>query len=225
MYPDILSSCYFVPPIYFNKCRYKYGDVRFNPILVYESCNQSEVQYDRAMQHVMHCLRHVGEQRKAQMFVLTQFRYEDYLNTVTKNHEAHILRRVSKEEKSLKCFDLLIIYRKLGFIVVVVKTVSDSPVKKQRRKQTTDKMLMPQFKEAILQLKNAENMIKNLMSDQTKCPEVRLVLILPNLSSSSLIPAVTSKADQVQVCIYDRIVILFKQNLNKNCVKLFSSCL
>ncbi|XP_025112610.1 uncharacterized protein LOC112575168 isoform X2 [Pomacea canaliculata] len=203
MYADILSSCYCVPPIYFNKCRYKKETVKSTSVLVYESCDPSEVQYDRDMHHVLHCLRHVGEQRQEPMFVLTQFRYKDYLNNVPQNHVRHSVRRVKKEDKNHKCFDLLIIHKKFGFTAVVVKTVSGSPGKQQRDKQTTDETLTAQCKEAISQLKKARNMVNYLMKDETECPEVRLVLILPNLSSSSLAHDVTSEADTVQFMCAD----------------------
>lgn len=83
MYPRKSRSFYFVPPVYFNRHGYekKSGDNN-EDIYVPKETDENIVKHDRAMQHFLHCLRQMAEQGNEAMFVLTQFKYEDYLTNV-----------------------------------------------------------------------------------------------------------------------------------------------
>ncbi|XP_025113448.1 uncharacterized protein LOC112575684 [Pomacea canaliculata] len=199
MYPNMLKSYYFVPPVYFNRIRYKPQSVVGQVVYVSDPCDPSDVQQDRAMQHVLHCLRALAEYGNERMFVLTQFQYDDYLNNPGHKYEQHSLpvpSGLQNVEKQVACFDLLIIHRVKGVLAGVVKSVGN--IENQEDEETTDKRIASQVTEAVQQLLKAEQMLKHLMQDVCSLTKVGFTLILPNLTRSSLKRAVERHEDVVE---------------------------
>ncbi|XP_025113297.1 uncharacterized protein LOC112575566 [Pomacea canaliculata] len=187
MYPDMLESHHFVPSVYFNKIRYKPQSVAGEVAYVPHPCDPSDVQHDRAMQHVLHCLHYMAEKENERMFVLTQFQYDNYLNNPGNKYEQHSLpvpSGLKNVEKQVGCFDLLIVHRVHGVLAGVVKSVGN--MENQEDEETTDERIASQVTEAVKQLRKAEKMLKHLMQDVCSLTKVGLTLILPNLTRSSL---------------------------------------
>ncbi|XP_025114144.1 uncharacterized protein LOC112576111 [Pomacea canaliculata] len=217
LYPNMTESYYFVPPIYFNKTRYKKQSIAGKDVYVPDPTDPRDVQHDGAMQHVLYCLRHMAEQQKERMFVLTQFKYEDYLGSPVPGYAHHSLPMpagLSEEDNTVDCFDILVVHQRHGVLVGVVKAVNDKDTHNKNNKQETEAVVVSQVSEALKQLEKAGNMIKYLMSDEHL--EVKYTLILPNLSKSSLghalkVPAlvqklrdylrVEAKEDPVEMCL------------------------
>lgn len=70
MYPNILETLYFVPPVYFNKTEGSVQYVADQTVYVYTRPDRQNAIHDQAMQYLILCLRHVGEQKPEEMFVL-----------------------------------------------------------------------------------------------------------------------------------------------------------
>ncbi|XP_025112588.1 uncharacterized protein LOC112575161 isoform X2 [Pomacea canaliculata] len=193
MYPDITGTFYFVPPVYFNKTHYRkklvIGEVTWVP----DTPTDNDVRHDRAMQHVIHCLRHLAERRQEKMFVLTQLTFDAYLNNVSTEYVTH--RLPTADSNISNNIDLLIIHQKHGVLVGVVKTVSDDDVRGQDNEEKAGEMIILQVKEGLQQLDEAVCTMNHLTSDQ-KSVKVRKFLMLPRLSRSSLNRAVASQPDQ-----------------------------
>lgn len=200
MYPDIPTKCYFVPPAYFNKTRFK-EDTEAGEV-VYVPCstknNETEdreyvnvLRHDQAMQHFLHCLHGLAESEHEQMLVLTQFQYGDYLKDQSDAYMNHSLPMPSdlKDVNGAGCFDFLIVHRQHGVMVGVVKAVSADGAESQVSEQKSCEIIN-EVEVAVGQLEKARHMIKHLMSDQQKFPEICGTLILPNLPHKSLLDAV-----------------------------------
>ncbi|XP_025112617.1 uncharacterized protein LOC112575171 isoform X3 [Pomacea canaliculata] len=200
MYPDTLDSCYFVPPVYFNKIRYEKQPIAGQVVYVPQPPDLSDVRHDRAMQHVLHCLRHMAEHHKEDMFVLSQFNYEDYLNNPGNsflNHRLPVPARFT-DKTNVGCFDILIIHRRFGVLVGVVKSLSDKDDGSEESERKIDDMLVREVSEAIAQVKYANSMMGHLMSDQTHKPVIQTTLMFPNVTWSSLQRALGSYSQVVQ---------------------------
>lgn len=204
MYPNMPNGCYFVPPIYFNKTRYRKESVADQVVYVPEKSEQREVRHDLAVQQVMSCLNQLAQHGKDEMFVLTQFQYRDYLRNPGDKYLRHSLPVPSdmdkKEDGSVGSFDFLIVHRQYGVLVGVVKAVEEEDVENSKHElQMKDKSIIKETEEAVKQLMKANNMIRHLMADHEDFPKVRQTLILPNLSRSSLQRALMKHHDIAEV--------------------------
>ncbi|XP_025112597.1 uncharacterized protein LOC112575164 [Pomacea canaliculata] len=200
MYPDTLNWFYFVPPVYFNKLRYETQAIADQVVYVPQPPDLSDVRHDRAMQHVLHCFRHMAEHYKEKMFVLSQFKYKDYLNKPGNNFANHGLPVPARftDKTNVGCFDILIIHRRLGVLVGVVKSPSDRDDGSEDSERKTADMLVREVSEAVSQVQYAKSMMEHLMSDQTHKPAVQLTLMFPNVTLSSLQRALGSHSQVVQ---------------------------
>ncbi|XP_025112603.1 uncharacterized protein LOC112575166 isoform X2 [Pomacea canaliculata] len=200
MYPNMLDSCYFVPPVYFNKIQYEKQPIAGQVVYVPQPPDLSDVGHDRAMQHVLHCLRHMAEHYKEDMFVLSQFKYEDYLNNPGNTFENNSLPVPAgfTDKTNVGCFDILIIHRRLGVLVGVIKSLSDKDDGSEESERKIDDMLVREVSEAVEQLKYAKSMMEHLMSDQKHKPAVQTTLMFPNVTLSSLQRALGSHSQVVQ---------------------------
>ncbi|PVD21789.1 hypothetical protein C0Q70_17590 [Pomacea canaliculata] len=191
MFPDMLNACYFVPPIYFNKIRYKTETVAGQVVYIPDPPDPSDVLYNQVMQKVLLCLRRIVKTKHERMFVLTNFNYDDYLNNPDHSFIKHGLPvpadlKKQKGDNEIGCFDFLIIHRQYGVVVGVVKTVSDKHDGSEDTKKKIDHLVVTEVSEAVLQLTKAVRMIKHLISDQNPSLKVRQTLLLPNAESSTL---------------------------------------
>lgn len=183
MYPKILQSFYFVPPVYFNRGQYQKQCLAGHDVYVPDPPDPSDVRHDQAMQRVLHCLRRMAEQHEEQMFVLTQFKYEDYLNSPIHRYKRNPYPMPSSlkgEDKSVGCFDILIVHRYQGVLILVVKDVESQGVEQ-------DEKVFEKLTKGLKQLKLANRMVKHLLQDLPKIPKIQQAMILPNSNSELLL--------------------------------------
>ncbi|XP_025112631.1 uncharacterized protein LOC112575179 [Pomacea canaliculata] len=201
MFPNMLQkhSFYFVPPVYFNKTRYRkeiyYGQAVFVP----EPVDAKDVRYDQAMLHVFTCLHDMAKHDKKNMFVLTQFKYDDYLKNLGSEFQRHRLpvpAGFTEENQNIQCFDLMIVHRHHGVLVGVVKAVGDKVI--QDDQQPLNDMIVKEVTDAVKQLKKGADMIKHLMSDQEQSPRVCQTLMLPNMARTTLQRVIADQPGLVQ---------------------------
>ncbi|XP_025113293.1 uncharacterized protein LOC112575564 isoform X2 [Pomacea canaliculata] len=206
-YPNLMDSCHFVPPLYFNKTRYKthsmFGEVVYIPVIpdIKNAQEMSVVRHDMAMQHVLRCLHLMADQGQDKMFVLTQFNYSDYLNNPGTDYQQHRLpvpSGVRHKDDDVACVDFVIVHREHGVLVGVVKAVSDKMEDSDDGQQDEGGCIVTAVTEAVQQLQKANRVIRHVMSDQRHCPTVRHTLILPNLSRASLSRAVEKHTDLLE---------------------------
>ncbi|PVD21788.1 hypothetical protein C0Q70_17589 [Pomacea canaliculata] len=191
IFPDMRNTCYFVPSIYFNKTRYKTETVAGQVVYIPDPPDPGDVQYNQVMQKVLLCLRNIVKTKHERMFVLTNFNYDDYLNNPDHSFIKHGLPvpaglKKQKGDNEISCVDFLIIHRRYGVVVGVVKTVSDKDDGSEDRKKKIDHLMVTEVSEAILQLTKAVRMIKHLISDQNHPLKVRQTIVLPSAASSTL---------------------------------------
>lgn len=187
MFPNILGACYFVPPIYFNKVRYKTQTVADQVVYIPEPSDPIDAEYDTAMRQILNCLHYIPKTRREQMFVLTQFNYEDYLNNPGDVFSEHCLPvPEQKEDKNIGCFDILIIHRHYGLLVGVVKTVSEYDVKTNGGQLEIYRLITVDVSAAISQLNKAKRILHHLTKDLKGTLPVRKFLILPHVTQLTL---------------------------------------
>ncbi|XP_025114095.1 uncharacterized protein LOC112576075 isoform X2 [Pomacea canaliculata] len=186
MFPEIMTGCFFVPPVYFNTTRYTTTIVGDQVANIPQSPDARAVTHDKNVQRVLHCLRHWAEHRRENMFVVTQLEYEDYLNgdDTFAGHTLPKATDLDKKNKAIKCFDLMIIHRQHGVVLGVVVDVDLAD--DSRGDEEEDKTVLSDLSDAIQQLKKAEGVVSHVMSDLSQCLPIRKTLIFPLLSVSSL---------------------------------------
>ncbi|XP_025114469.1 uncharacterized protein LOC112576324 [Pomacea canaliculata] len=130
-----------------------------------------------------------------QMFVLTQFKYTDYLNSIPEQFKGHLLPVPSlvHEHQQNRSFDLLIIHRRYGVMVGVVRDCSNNGDEGQPDNDT-DTIRLSQVSEATEQLNTAKRFVSEVMSDKENFPKVRQVLLLFGIAH----PTVESLPDNNQ---------------------------
>ncbi|PVD21805.1 hypothetical protein C0Q70_17607 [Pomacea canaliculata] len=183
MYPDILTACYFVPSLYINRNTYTKVEVAGEKVVVMEAAPDDTLRHDHAIQHVLNCLRHLADRDQQAMFVLSQFTCDDYLASVDEQFAHHKLPMPSdltRRDKDYENFDVLIVHRQYGVVVVVVKaSVCTADMGVEIR---DNERVVQDLREAVKQLDGAERMLKHLMADVRPDTTIRKTLMLPNLS-------------------------------------------
>ncbi|XP_025112295.1 uncharacterized protein LOC112575023 isoform X3 [Pomacea canaliculata] len=183
MYPDILTACYFVPSLYINRNKYTKDEVAGEKVVVMEAAPDDTLRHDHAIQHVLKCLRHLVDTDQQAMFVLSQFTCDDYLASVDEQFAQHKLPMPSdliRRDKDYENFDVLIVHRQYGVVVVVVKaSVCTADMGVEIR---DNERVVQDLREAVKQLDGAERMLKHLMADVRPDIAIRKTLMLPNLS-------------------------------------------
>ncbi|PVD21807.1 hypothetical protein C0Q70_17609 [Pomacea canaliculata] len=186
MYPDILTACYFVPSLYINRNTYTKAEVAGEKVVVMEPAPDDTLRHDHAIQHVLKCLRHLADTDQQAMFVLSQFTCDDYLASVDEQFAHHKLPMPSdltRRDKDYENFDVLIVHRQYGVVVVVVKaSVCTADMGVEIR---DNERVVQDLREAVKQLDGAERMLKHLMADVRSGIAIRKTLMLPNLSLKS----------------------------------------
>lgn len=184
MYPRMHETFYFVPPIYFNKTRYRKETVAGEEVYIPENSAPGDIRHDRAMQHVLNCLRQIAERGQEQMFVLTQFQNRDVFPNL---------------QEEAKYFDFLIVHRKHGLLIGVVKAVSDRADNTKEDEQNIDAIILTKIAKAVQQLNYADQMLRSISTDLRNVPKICKTLILPNLTISSLKQALNTDHDLASV--------------------------
>ncbi|XP_025112302.1 uncharacterized protein LOC112575028 isoform X1 [Pomacea canaliculata] len=187
MYPDILTASYFVPSVYLNRNTYENDEVAGEKVVVMEAKSDETLRHDHAIQHVLNCLRHLADRDQQAMFVLSQFTCDDYLASVDEQFAHHKLPMPSdltRRDKDYENFDVLVVHRQYGVVVVVVKaSVCTADMGVEIR---DNERVVQDLREAVKQLDGAERMLKHLMADVKPDIAIRKTLMLPNLSLKSL---------------------------------------
>ncbi|XP_025113586.1 uncharacterized protein LOC112575780 isoform X2 [Pomacea canaliculata] len=185
MYPNILETLYFVPPVYFNKTEGSVQYVADQTVYVYTRPDRQNAIHDQAMQYLILCLRQVGEQKPEEMFVLTQFSFDDYLNNPCHDYEENLLPMPAGIDynRDIVCFHFIIIHRHKGVLIGMVEVVNETCDESQFKSQKQDE-IMAEVPHDIVRLEEACRVFKHLMSDQREFLEIRKVLILFNFIGS-----------------------------------------
>ncbi|PVD21979.1 hypothetical protein C0Q70_17782 [Pomacea canaliculata] len=139
------------------------------------------------MQTILHNLHLLAEDEKEAMFVISQFKYNSYLTTSIDSYHSHQLPRpdtLRKRVKDYGDFDLLIVHRQYGLVVAVVEACVDESG--DEKKTTDDTKLQEEIRNGAKRLKNAEHMIRHLLSDTQWDLPVRKTLMLPNVSQQTV---------------------------------------
>ncbi|XP_025112298.1 uncharacterized protein LOC112575024 [Pomacea canaliculata] len=182
-HPDILTACYFVPSLYLNRNTYENYKVAGEEVVVMEAKSDDTLRHDHAIQHVLNCLRHLADTDQQAMFVLSQFTCDDYLASVDEQFAHHSLPMPSdltRRDTDYENFDVLIVHRQYGVVVVVVKaSVCTADMGVEIR---DNERVVQDLREAVKQLDGAERMLKHLMADVRPDTPIRKTLMLPNLS-------------------------------------------
>lgn len=181
MYQDIETRFYFVPSLYLNKNSYAPYDFAGEKVLIIQQSSEDCVNHDEAMQDILQNLRLMADHEKEVMFVISQFQYDNYLSSVDAfvGHQLPMPATLRKQDTNFGDFDFLIVHRRYGLVVVMVKACTvESGVHKKTNDYTK---LHEEVKDGIRKLQDAECMIKHLFSDQQWNLSVHKSLFLPNI--------------------------------------------
>ncbi|XP_025113005.1 uncharacterized protein LOC112575385 [Pomacea canaliculata] len=184
MYQDMETSFFFVPSLYINKNAYRIEEFAGEQIFITQPSNEDDIKHDKAMQDILQNLYHVADSEKEAMFVISQFDYNSYLTTLKDTISGHQLpmpAKLRQQDQNYGDFDLLIVHRQYGLVVVVVKTCSVGSGDGQ-----DDTKLVDEVKKGVNQLLDAEHMLQHLLSDQQWNLAVHKTLMLPNVSEEVL---------------------------------------
>ncbi|XP_025114058.1 uncharacterized protein LOC112576050 [Pomacea canaliculata] len=187
MYEDIMTRFYFVPSLYVNRNTYKVVEFAGKKVFITQECIKPVLSHDKAMQTILHNLHLLAEDEKEAMFVISQFKYNSYLTTSIDSYHSHQLPRpdtLRKRVKDYGDFDLLIVHRQYGLVVAVVEACVDESG--DEKKTTDDTKLQEEIRNGAKRLKNAEHMIRHLLSDTQWDLPVRKTLMLPNVSQQTV---------------------------------------
>ncbi|PVD21817.1 hypothetical protein C0Q70_17619 [Pomacea canaliculata] len=187
------TKAYVVPSMYFNNNTYEVKTFAEEDVYVTKPPDGQTVKHDMAMGRVLTSFHHLAKHGNEVMFVISQFDYDKYLANPRKEFTDHKLPRPGKLKKSdnrYGDFDILIIHRKHGLVVGVVKTCSGGSPNKEVEEEDNLKKVVEELKQGCTQLDEAEKLLQHLLSDlishQSKPMQVRKLLVLPNLSEELL---------------------------------------
>lgn len=188
---------------------------------------ESDVQSDFAQQHVMYCLKKLGE-TVGPMFIISELQFADYLSSLSDKLQEFISRYLaqetlpqnavhsssksypsSKDMRKYGDFDILLVHPHVGILVGEVKSfgLRFSPEKMQSQfplsqavenKRVFDGELGPVIEEAVKQLGNMENMIKHMISDVAPTMPVKKTLILPYVTRAQLCRVLTNRKEDLR---------------------------
>ncbi|KAK7116581.1 uncharacterized protein [Littorina saxatilis] len=158
---------------------------------------------DQTQQRVLHCLRHFSEEQQEPevMFVLSNLRFEDYLNEPCFAAAAKTLPRpvdLKKQEQDRGDFDVLIIHRVHGILACEIKSVSARNSSQPMTEQKVEKKVKTKVDRAIKQLVKSGDVLKHLVSDIPGQIPIRKALILPNVSATQLTQVLNSSPQLLQ---------------------------
>lgn len=204
MYPNILTSSYFVPSVFMHRTHYSSLHFAGQKVAIPETPRTthpanagfiflaSDVRDDEAHQHILHCLHHLAKERGEVMFVLSHLQYKDYLGEPCyASAVAHLKRPIDLKRRG--DFDMLIIHRCFGLVVGEVKAVGVNV------DTDMDKAIVKRIGKAILQLGKAEAVLKHIVSDKSPAPAIRKVMMMPNVSKETLQRVLRSYSNVVTV--------------------------
>ncbi|XP_025113009.1 uncharacterized protein LOC112575386 [Pomacea canaliculata] len=184
LYQDMETSFFFVPSLYINKNTYRIEEFAGEQIFITQQCNEEDMKHDKAMQEILQNIHQMVDSEKEVMFVISQFDYNSYLSTLGDNFSGHQLpmpAKLRQQDQNYGDFDLLIVHRQCGLLVVVVKTCTVRTGDGQ-----DDTKLVDEVKKGVNQLLDAEHMLQHLLSDQQWNLAVHKTLMQPNVSKEVL---------------------------------------
>ncbi|XP_025112054.1 uncharacterized protein LOC112574906 [Pomacea canaliculata] len=184
IYKMMETGFYFVPSLYVNKSTYSSEEFAGEQIFITQPSNEEDMKHDKAIQGILQNLHHMADSEKEAMFVISQFNYNSYLTTLKDTFSGHQLpmpAKLRQQDQNYGDFDLLIVHRQYGLVVVVVKTCSVGSGDGQ-----DDTKLVDEVKKGVNQLLDAEHMLQHLLSDQQWNLAVHKTLMLPNISEGVL---------------------------------------
>ena len=218
-YPQLDQRSYFLPAVHMNRLSYQSRSVAGQDVYVttppvddrpagVTAVSAADAKDDRAMQHVLHCLRALADNQNEAMFVLSALDFRNYLVELCNNAASATLfprpadlktkGKVKGADKGE--FDLLVIHPTYGLLVGEVKSVGDtfsgSPSLTTQEEAAVEKRVA----KAVRQLDKEEAVLKHLVSDLQHPPRVRKTLLLPNVTRAQLRSVLASRPALERVC-------------------------
>ena len=123
---------------------------------------------------------------KEVMFVISQLKYENYLNQHCFSGDAKLPKPsdLKEEKRDRGDFDILVIHRNHGVLVGEIKSVGDRLADKSEEQQ--HRIIAEKIRLAMKQLDKAESVLQHLFSDKARRPRIRKSVILPNVTADCL---------------------------------------
>ncbi|XP_025113002.1 uncharacterized protein LOC112575383 isoform X2 [Pomacea canaliculata] len=186
-YKDIDTRFYFVPSLYLNKNTYTPVEFAGEKVLITRPSTDTILRHDQAMHQLLQNLYLLAQSENEAMFVISQFKYNNYLamsEGVFNDHQLPMPDELGELDKDYGNFDLLIVHRKYGLMVVVVRACSPEPG--DNNKEKDDSNIFEEIDSGVRQLQNAECVLPHVLSYQHWDVPVRKTLMLPNVSQEIL---------------------------------------
>ena len=160
----------------------------------------SDARDDSGTQHVLSCLRALAEKQGEVMMVISQLDFRKYLDDKTdpiSTAACSFLPRpatMAPKKYHRGDFDVLIIHPHYGLVVGEVKSVGSDP----GNTQDLGKAVVKRVRKAVGQLHKAQDVLSHLVSDMAPV-KISKTLILPSISSSQLLQALSTDMTLAQV--------------------------
>ncbi|XP_076453494.1 uncharacterized protein LOC143288753 [Babylonia areolata] len=201
-YPRWREKPIFIPPVQLNRTFHSTQTVLGQDVTVQDppplppkSSDEltihvnSDVREDKTQQKILLYLHQLCSTSQEAMLVLSQLRYEDYLNEPSFHAAAKTLPRcedLKEEGKARGDFDILLIHRQYGIGQIEIKAVGDLfPIQSLTVSQE-DQFVGKRVKRAIRQLMKGRDVLRHLVKDVQHSPLVHSSLMLPHVSRTQL---------------------------------------
>ena len=142
---------------------------------------ETDYREDRALQHILHCLRTLGVRQMETMLILSQLDFSHYLNQPSYAAAAAHLPRPTDLPRQYRegDFDLLVLHRHYGVLIGELKSVGIT-------RPATDADVNKRVWKAVRQLDKSETVVRHIVSDMAPGLSVRKTLILPYITTTQL---------------------------------------
>ncbi|XP_025078669.1 uncharacterized protein LOC112554830 [Pomacea canaliculata] len=164
----------------------------------------SDTRDDAAMNRVLMCLQTMSKQNKEVLVGLSQLKFGQYLSepcysaAVAQLPVALSLPPCLPRNWKQGDFDVLLLHRHFGLVVLEVKTFGDNLQALKMPQQKIDNNIKQKLKDAASQLDKAEAMLSHLVSDIAPGLRITKTIAFPNLTARQLQQAISSDTHIVQ---------------------------
>ncbi|XP_025082238.1 uncharacterized protein LOC112556945 [Pomacea canaliculata] len=156
----------------------------------------SDTRDDAAMNRVLMCLQTMSQQNKEVLVGLSQLKFGEYLSEPCYSAaDAQLpvaLSLPSCLPRNWKQgdFDVLLLHRHFGLVVLEVKTFGDNLQELKMSQQEIDNNIKRKLKEAVSQVDKAEAMLSHLVSDIAPGLRITKTIAFPNLTAHQVQKAI-----------------------------------
>ncbi|KAK7483874.1 hypothetical protein BaRGS_00024891 [Batillaria attramentaria] len=188
---------HFIPYVYINKVHYKQEQVvpgltveMRQPLVTDQkpgeqpATQESRIRDDRSNIRALRCLKKFADRHPQCMVVIAQLRFEDCM-VLCDDDNLPCPRKFPDPAMRRGDFDILILHREYGLLVLEIKSVGDKFDSSSKENQKDDEVLK-KLQKAVDQLNKQQTMLRFMVSDKQPLVRVLASLVFPNVTREQL---------------------------------------